>query len=49
MLIGGAEEKRKMGEFCMEMRGEDETRSEESFQGNAVAESCVCVCVCVCV
>ncbi len=51
MLIEGAEEKREMGEFCMEMRGEDETRSEERFQGNAVAESCVCEwgCECVCV
>lgn len=48
MLIEGAEETREMGEFCMEMRGEDKMRSEERFQGNPVAESCVCVCVCVC-
>lgn len=49
MLIEGAEEEGEMGEFCMEMRGEDETRSEERFQGNAVAESCVCVCAQACV
>jgi len=45
MLIEGAEEKREMGEFYMEMRGKDGTRSEERFQGNAVAEWCVCVCL----
>lgn len=33
----------------MEMRGEDETRSEERFQGNAGAELCVCAHLCVCV
>ncbi|KAA8590222.1 hypothetical protein FQN60_014156 [Etheostoma spectabile] len=43
MMIEGAEEKREMGEFCMEMRGADETRSEERFQGNAVAECFVCI------
>lgn len=32
MLIEGAEEKREMGEFCMEIRGEDETKSEVSRQ-----------------
>lgn len=49
MLIEGAEEKREMGEFCMVMRGEDEIRSEERFQGNPVAELYVCACVHVCV
>lgn len=32
MLIEGAEEKKEMGEFCMEMRGEDEERGEVSRQ-----------------
>lgn len=40
MLIEGAEEKREMGEFCMEMKGE----VSRQCSGRIV---CVCMCVCV--
>lgn len=48
MLIEGAEEKREMGEFCMEMRGEDGARrgfKAMRWLNRVCASACVCMCV----